>query len=951
MIAFSVLTDGQALLPNATAGTNPVMITGIDLYTSDNVFIKTISNFSGSVANDGSGIGEYCKICFTDSDSDGYTAVYIILKSGESEIAKSDPIAITKIANKPVIVEISCKFTGASKCGFSSYEIALPTTTKYREGVVRLAKTTGESQKEYTVYSARDIDDKFADIGEVVASGMVPWDKDANTDPIYGSTTVDTLHIVDDYETPLHTVTITTDSNGNLVVSNPITGSNAVASTPTMSGGVVTGSNKLVNETYISNLYANEVSAANADKLVTATAVMNYVQSELSDFEDDFVHITGNETVGGVKTFSDGVVSTSYTGTGVQSSTTNWDAQANYTKLPTVEVVSAAITAATSSITNNYQQADNDLQAQIDALNAGQNLADIVDTISQLTSHSLTDLKAKGDYKHGDSGAVWAIGDKIQVLHDTTDSSGQVVPGATGVPTVYELCKGTPSASDTKDQPSTTTGYYWHYIGEYGVDGYSKSEADSLFVTRAGLDKQDTDFDSTSGSNTNAPSTRAVAHYVEGMISSLGLDGYVKLQSSTNQAIVSPITITGATAVNEISLDKSGTTYSIKTGRSGNNFEVEGTSSQASFKLVDSNSALLWGLTFDATNDVAQIKHGSENTISFAPVVSGGSVTGYSVTGDAVADYSDASLVSATDGRLVTVDYIGGKFVKLVSATKQTIQSEIAIQTSSTPGQVANVYTFSDGIIEANTAFMLRAGTATARNMFIRMDTIPTDVNVFTLESYEKPSTSQTFVSFNILRIDHNSASGSVVADYSDPSVGMANPVDARLVTVDYLNAKTGDLSGYARLNANNTFTGTTNTFVGVSATSYTGAGVYSTWDDSKWNSSNTQLITVAMAKQAIDNAKTDILNQISTSDTVGSVGLFIYTEAGNEKAYGEVVNGTYLKAVGMSLPMSGQISYKASTTAMSGSWKLMSVAMKRTATEPCLVLAQKISDAAPSNP
>ena len=47
-----------------------------------------------------------------------------------------------------------------------------------------------------------------------------------------------------------------------------------------------------------------------------------------------------------------------------------------------------------------------------------------------------------------------------------------------------------------------------------------------------------------------------------------------------------------------------------------------------------------------------------------------------------------------------------------------------------------------------------------------------------------------------------------------------------------------------------------------------------------------------------------------------------------------------------MSLPNSGQISYKsvATTNALTGTWKLLSVAMKRTATEPCLVLAQKIS-------
>ena len=82
-------------------------------------------------------------------------------------------------------------------------------------------------------------------------------------------------------------------------------------------------------------------------------------------------------------------------------------------------------------------------------------------------------------------------------------------------------------------------------------------------------------------------------------------------------------------------------------------------------------------------------------------------------------------------------------------------------------------------------------------------------------------------------------------------------------------------------------------------------------------------------------------------------MGLFIFTQPGDQLPFGSVVNGTYLKPVGMSLPMSGQISYKAvallDPDAPTGSWKLLSVAMKRTVTEPCLVLAQKVSNDAPA--
>ena len=93
------------------------------------------------------------------------------------------------------------------------------------------------------------------------------------------------------------------------------------------------------------------------------------------------------------------------------------------------------------------------------------------------------------------------------------------------------------------------------------------------------------------------------------------------------------------------------------------------------------------------------------------------------------------------------------------------------------------------------------------------------------------------------------------------------------------------------------------------------------------------------------------MLNTLHTINEVGSIGLFIYSISTSgyevEKPYGSNVNGVNLKPVAMSLSMSGQISYKSvdSSPSMSGTWKLLSAAMRVTATEPCLVLAQKISD------
>lgn len=89
----------------------------------------------------------------------------------------------------------------------------------------------------------------------------------------------------------------------------------------------------------------------------------------------------------------------------------------------------------------------NDLQSQIDGLNAGQNLADIVADLTALNNLSITNLKD---------------GDKVQVLVDSNHDNAS---------TVYSLVISGSSHS-------------WSYIGKYGQDGYTKSEANALLATK-----------------------------------------------------------------------------------------------------------------------------------------------------------------------------------------------------------------------------------------------------------------------------------------------------------------------------------------------------------------------------------------------------------------------------------------------------------------------------------
>ena len=819
MLLFTTTTDGATLINNAVEGSSPVIIDSVVFYDSNSSAIGTFTNISGSVYNDGNGIGEYAKIIIEDNTSSGYTVSSIALKAGSTvvaNLASSETISIVKKSGKGLKLEISCKFTGAYKCGFSTYSIALPSATQFREGVVRLARSENETSKNFTVYSASDIDNKFANIADTFADDLVPWKKVSGS-AVPGIVVLEQVEIVDDIDSSTKTVTITvTGSVGSeqLSINKTITG-NAVSSSPTISGGTITSSSsgKVVNEAYIASLYANEISSANNTKLVTSYAVSEYVDDQLEAIDDDYVHLAGNETVGGIKTFTDGVVSSSYTGDGVYSTyaSNTWDTTGSggtQSKLPTVGAVADALDALNTTITNAYQLADSGLQSQIDGINAGQNLADIVDTKTLLVSHSLTDLKAKNDYKSGDSGPVWSIGDKLQVLHDTTTSNGTYDDStaekiAAGIATVYELIKGTiDTTTYPKDVASSTTGYYWHYIGAYGSDSYSKSEADNKYVAKATLDQT---LASTS-STTNAPSTKAVYDAIDALETSLGSD-YVKLTSSTSQTIASPLVIKQATA-------------------------------------------------------------------------------------------STAKL-SIPDGQHLTAN------------------NTLTIKSDNTTNSVSTDYDLT------NVAYTVKLGNSTALNLTKTGTTTPVaDV------------------------------SGDLVASYRDSSITNGTLTDGRLVTVDYLTHFTGDLSDYPKLSENNTFTGTTNTFAGVSATSYTGTGVQSSTVN--WNASGNEskIPTVEVVDNALDELKDDVLETISTTNSVGSIGLFMYSEVGNEKGYGEVIDGQYLKPVGLSLPMSGQISYKsvASSPSMSGSWKLLSVAFKRTSTEPCLVLAQKVG-ATFSNP
>ena len=794
MILFTVTTAGQTLINEAVIGVSPVLIDSIVLYDNGTPE-KTITQFSGSVVNDQSGEGSCCKICFEDLSSSAYTITSISLKSGSVEVAVSETISITKQANVGKRIEISCVFEGAQKCALPTYEISLPIATPFREGLVRFA-SDNELHKDFTVYSSTTVDSMFEDIGHTLSGELVPWSTQEGS-PVVGSVSLDKITLVDDYEDPDDSAIIqlsgATSGTPNISIGGYIVG-DASISTPVVTSGQLASSPKVITEAYLSSLYTNTISSSTLTKLPSVNSVIEYVTNQIDTLDDTLVHITGDETITGTKTFSNGLSSSSYTGSGVQSSTTNWNASANYSKLPTVEVVDSALNSLESDITDDYEAADNDLQQQIDAINAGQNLADIVDTKSDL---------AALDAQYIDEN------DKVQVLHDNTLPDG--TQGTATVSTVYSLTEGSSPYPDPRDIVAyNKAGYYWEYIGEYGSDSYTKSESDTLFVSKSGLDQT---IASTS-STTNAPSTLAVYN----SLSTLG-SGYVKLTSSSNQTITSPITIVGDTYIEDFKI--TGSTITLKDSVTPNRFSIEPVSQGIRLKYILSGSS-------------------SSRTVGY-----------------------------------ITHTYYGANGHLSLSAN----------------GLESSIY------IDADTAH-----TGTIHNV-----------------------------------------SGNAVANYSSIApTPPASATDGRLTTVDYVKSLVPSTTNFALLDASNTFTGTTNTFAGVSATSYTGTGVYSSYSSSTWSTATTQVPTVSSVRSAIS----DSIKGISTVNTVGSLGLFLYTEVGAEKGIGDTVSGQYLKPVGMTLPISGMITYRSvSTTSLTGTWKLLSVALRRTSTESCLVLAQKISE------
>ena len=115
---------------------------------------------------------------------------------------------------------------------------------------------------------------------------------------------------------------------------------------------------------------------------------------------------------------------------------------------------------------------------------------------------------------------------------------------------------------------------------------------------------------------------------------------------------------------------------------------------------------------------------------------------------------------------------------------------------------------------------------------------------------------------------------------------------------------------------------------------------------DSYWdNRSNKKLWTRIPPVSTSEVSSGSDMSNITELNAVGSLGLFLYNEPSEYKAYGAEIDGKFLKPVGLQFTDSGCLSYNKEDIVLTGTWKLMSVAQARTSKSPCIVSAMKISD------
>lgn len=620
-------------------------------------------------------------------------------------------ISIQKESNKQLKLRLSCQFDGAEKCKFNTTSINLPYASRFRDGVVRFTDTSqpwlNDGQKYNTVYSAADVDSKIAEIKNNLGN-LTDYAKKATANTFTADNTFEQDVIVhgEIRGEAVATRGMNTNAKDAMVVSlgyaddRYLTKTDAGTTYLTQTDATATYLKKTdASSTYLTQAVAADTYLTKAD---AETAAGNYAKlnadntfaaNTTNTFNGD-VTVKGTFVVGGSQeaaTFTvtaDGII----TGTAIQNDKV---AALGSDKLPTEGAVKSALDDVESALTAK----DTDLQSQIDGINAGQNLADIVNNTTELAGYDVSHLKAKDDFQHGTSGAKWAIGDKVQVLGGSDVQSS-----------VYELIKGTKPEGETNSIQSTNnTNYYWHYIGVYGTNAYTKSEIDTKvgdINTNIGkkadksyvdgelakkVDKTQIDTEITANAvDTQVPSSKAVKTYVDTELGKKAnsADVYSKTEADGKFAqLAADNTFTGKTNTFNGIIDGGAVTSDIAgdAANQGNKLTTSlGVKNYVDGRIQDLNLGGSY-LKLNSPDEDQTV----DSNVAFNGIISG----------TAVADVAQPT----EDGRkLVTVDYVNDNCAKLhtdnvFSGKSNTFQAITATTVS------ANAFT-GDGVTKSQMA-------------------------------------------------------------------------------------------------------------------------------------------------------------------------------------------------------------------------------------------------------
>ena len=917
----------------------------------------SVNKFKGAVVVDPN-LGNYVVIDFTVTDAAAMNIGRIRLMSGQKLVAVSEDkqLLIVKEANKNLKIRLAAQFAGAEKCKFNTTSVNLPYATPFRDGVVRF-NNGDEFNKSGTVYSAADVDARISKVTESLGN-LDQYAKKAEPNEFTAAN-----------NTFANNITVNGEISGTAVTEAGTDGDKHIVNVGYADNKYLSkteASTTYLSKTDAADTYLSKTDAGNTYLTQTNAAATYLTKTEATAAAENYAKLNGGNTFTGAKNTFQEVSATKFSGDGVVTYVTD-NTLSDSALIPTDGAVKTYVDSKTGTLTQNIEtlkSKDNELQSQIDGINAGQNLADIVNNTTELAAYDVSHLKAKDDFQHGTSGAKWAIGDKVQVL-----GGGDVQSS------VYELVKGTKPEGESNNIVSNTAGYYWRYIGVYGINAYTKAEidakvetinntlgtkADKTYVDTELAKKVDksqiiTTISGDTATNENIPSASAVKTYVDNVAADLP-NKYVTLDNAQE--------ITGAKtfANGNITIANPNTGHKDKhyvwVSASGDNTTGDYVSSVEHYDLTHNDTAsdrFIRARNSDSVfyiSDLTRFKSGNGNDAQFNTRLNQQIGNSYKYTASDILITTNIRGVPeaqiGTPGNTGSTDQsLKENYVERIRLRKNTSTTTDTAGGFLPAGQsVTDIDLFADNINNVfNNGVSFRVCTTSGEG-------VKTDKSVLRIHGsgvyYHTPDGNSISTAEYQLR-----TAGSLDFETSITQNANDSNLPTSLAVKSYVDNKITDITGSAAFvktsapGQNQIIDSAITVTEGITVGSdekpatltvsgaITGSGVAT-------QVINTDIPDQVTTARAVANFVTNAIaeNKNATSDKtkVGAMGLFLYTGS-DFKEMGAEVPGTSLQAVGMQLPMDGVVSWSQGA-AMVGTWKLLNNTI---AGEPCLVLAIRV--------